>query len=212
MNKNTLKHYKLKLALKEKQFNHKMFLPLYFEDMIGDKTEVNIAELGSAMFCTIGNMWLNTKINMYASDILADEFNEMLKEARITPVIPVVKEDMENLSYSNEFFDIVHCANALDHTVNIKKALEEMKRVCKKGGWIYLRHFQNVGEHENYGGDHRWNIEPILTPFNFNKNVRIWNKENQFFLSDVFKIFDVKIGREWSYEPKDMVIIKILNI
>jgi len=207
MNDFTLKHYKLKMGRKAEQFNHKMFMPLYFEDMIGDQKEVNVAELGSAMFCTIGNLWNGTKINIYPSDILADEFNQMLKEANIKPLIPVLKEDMENLTYPDNFFDIVHCVNALDHTKNPFKALQEMKRVCKKGGWIYLRHFSCVGEIEGYAGDHQWNIEARAG------DVTIWNKQIRYYLSDIFPKLttEVKIGREWSYEPKDMVIIKIQN-
>jgi hypothetical protein len=52
-------------------------------------------------------------------------------------------------------FDIVHCVNALDHTNNPQKAIEEMKRICKPGGWIYLRHAPN--QKDKYGGIHKWN-------------------------------------------------------
>jgi SAM-dependent methyltransferase len=210
MNKNvTLNHYWRKLRSKEKQFNHVAFLPMYFEEMIGDKKEVNIAELGSAMFCTIGSLWLDCKVNMYASDIKADDFNRMLREANVEPVIPVTKEDMENLSYPDNFFDIIHCVNALDHTVNPIKALSEMERVCKPGGWIYLRHYRNVGELEKYIGEHQWNIDMIIDPASMRIDAVIGNKNDSFLLSEIFDDFTVKLGREWGYEAKDMVIIKI---
>jgi ubiquinone/menaquinone biosynthesis C-methylase UbiE len=46
--------------------------------------------------------------------------------------------------------------NALDHTKDVRKALGEMKRVCKTGGIIYLRHAPNQ---KNFlKGDHYWNV------------------------------------------------------
>jgi ubiquinone/menaquinone biosynthesis C-methylase UbiE len=204
---NTLRHYYKKISQKEAQYNHKMFLPPYFKDLIGDKKEVNIADLGSAMFCTIGDLWDGVKINMYASDILADEFNKMLKDAKITPVIPIEKQDNEKLTYADNFFDIVHCVNTLDHVVNPNKALQEMLRVCKPGGYIYLRHFPNVGVHENYSAFHQWNINMIE-----NGDVSIYNKNGfRYLLSDFFKSFKVKYFREQTYDinPKRMIVVII---
>jgi SAM-dependent methyltransferase len=216
MNKQTtLNHYQRKLKTKERTYNFPMFLPIYFDEMIGDKKEVTIAELGAAMFCTIGSLWngrdgIGIKVNMYASDIKADDFNRMLKEAGVTPVVPVTKEDMENLSYPDNFFDIVHCVNALDHTQDIKKCLQEMLRVCKPGGWIYLRHYRNVGEREKYIGEHQWNIDKdYVDNADRINDVDIWNKQTQFRLSELFPNFEVKYGREFGYEAGDMVIIKI---
>jgi ubiquinone/menaquinone biosynthesis C-methylase UbiE len=45
---------------------------------------------------------------------------------------------MEKLTYPDNYFDIVHCSNALDHTHNALPAVKEMIRVCKPGGWIYI--------------------------------------------------------------------------
>ncbi|KKT85758.1 MAG: hypothetical protein UW85_C0013G0001, partial [Parcubacteria group bacterium GW2011_GWA1_Parcubacteria_45_10] len=102
---NTLRFYKAKLPWKSKQFNRKLYLPTYFGPMIGDKKEVKIAEVGAGMFCTIGSLWKTAKVKVYPSDALADEFNKILKESGVTPLIPVAKEDMENLSYPDNFFD-----------------------------------------------------------------------------------------------------------
>src|SRR3990167_9322675 len=93
---NTLHFYRKKLPWKSSQFNKPLYLPDYFAPMIGDKKEIKIAELGSGMFCTIGSLWKTAKVNVYASDALADEFNQILKDVGITPLIPVVKENMEN--------------------------------------------------------------------------------------------------------------------
>lgn len=199
--KNTLRFYKAKLPWKAKSFNQELFyLPDYFDPMIGSKKEVAIAEIGSGMFCSIGSLWKTAKVRIYASDALADEFNKILKEAGVTPLIPVQQEDMTNLSYQDNFFDIVHCANALDHTSDPISGIKEMYRVTKPGGWIYLRHFINVGEIEGYSGLHMWNLD-----VDKDSNFIIWNRESKF------KVNNIVPGFKCSFLPdpghKQMVCI-----
>jgi len=198
---NTIYFYRKKLPRKSAQFNRELYLPDYFDLMIGDKKEVSIAEIGSGMFCTIGSLWKTAKVKVYPSDALADEYNQILKDNGVIPLIPVKKQNMENLTYSDEFFDIVHCCNALDHCTNPLKALKEMYRVCKPGGYIYLRHFVNVGEHEKYSGLHMWNIDK-----SGDKDCVIWNQNERFLLSDHFQGFNTVKKKELDYETDDMVV------
>lgn len=197
---NTLHFYRKKLPWKSKAFNKKLFLPSYFGPMIEGKTKVTIAEIGSGMFCTIGSKWKNTQIKVFPSDTLADEFNQMLKENEIIPLIPVEKQNMECLTYPDNSFDIVHCCNALDHTSSPLKAIKEMYRVCKPDGYIYLRHFSNVGENEKYSGLHMWNIDKK------GGDCVIWNTSEKFLLSDYFPGFKTVQKRELDYEADNMVI------
>lgn len=199
---NTLHFYRKKLPWKAKAFNSQLFeLPNYFAPMIGDKKKVKIAEIGAGMFCTIGSLWKTVKVTVYPSDALSDEFNQILKDAGVTPLIPVVKENMENLSYQDNFFDIVNCCNALDHTSDPIKAIKEMYRVCKPGGYICLRHFVNVGEHEQYSGLHMWNLN-----LEGEDDCVIWNKSERFLLSDHFQRFNTVKKKEIDYGTDDMVV------
>lgn len=199
--KKTLHFYRKKLPWKARQFNRKLSLPYYFKDLIGNKKEVSIAEIGSGMFCTIGSTWEGVDVSMYPSDILAEQYNQILKECDVTPLVPVEKQNMENLTYQDNSFDIVHCVNAIDHTMDILKALREMYRVCKPGGCIYLRHFINVGEKEGYYGMHMWNID-----LNEKGQCVIWNKNTKFLLSDHFgNTFSTK-KKEMDYETDDLVV------
>lgn len=202
---NTIHFYRKKLPWKAKQFNQPLHLPDYFNKMIGKKKEVTIAELGSGMFCTIGSLHKTAKVTVYPSDALADEFNQILKESNIKPLIPVEKQDMENLTYPDSFFDIVHSVNALDHTTNPLKAIYEMHRVCKPGGYIYLRHFINVGEREKYAGLHMWNIN-----IDDAGDCIIWNPKQKFSLSEHFPGFKSAKRKEMDYETEDLVV-SILN-
>ena len=47
-------------------------------------------------------------------------------------------EDVEKLTFKDDVFDTVVDTFGLEYYVNPEKALEEMKRVCKKGGHILL--------------------------------------------------------------------------
>ena len=203
--KNTSLHfYWKKLHIKEKEFNHEFQLPDYFGPMIGDKPEIMLADIGAGLFSTTGSTWPTANISVFPSDLLADEFNEMLQKAGVTPLIPVEKQNMEHLDYGDNAFDIVHCANALDHTVDPIQAIKEMYRVCKPGGWIYLRHYPHVGEHQHYCGLHMWNLDLYGE-----NDCKIWNKENVYTLSALFPSFKTELKKELSYDADLMVVSKM---
>ena len=76
-----------------------------------------------------------------------------------------------------------------------------MYRVCKPGGFIYLRHFVNVGESERYSGLHLWNID-----LNAKGDCLVWNPDKKFLLSDYFRGFKSVKKREMDYETDDLVV------
>jgi len=172
-----------KLPAKARSFNHDFELPDYFAPMIGDKKEVWIADLGAGVISTTGNTFKDVKVHLVPSDVYADEYKEFYQMKGIKQHIPMEQQDMECLTYKDEMFDIVHCANALDHTVDPFDALREMYRVCKKGGWIYLRHIPKEGINNRYSLQHQWNIELI------DNDCLIWNYDHKFTLSYCVKGF-----------------------
>ena len=94
-------------------------------------------------------------------------------------------QDMENLSYEDNSFDIVHCRNALDHTKNAQKALEEMIRICKPGGTVFIKCWL---DQKDTGYKHYWNAKEDGT------------FEGGFSLKDYgFKIHYVNHGGERRY-------------
>ena len=157
--KNTLYFYRAKFRSKLALFNKEAELSDYFGPMIGDKKEVKIAELAAGPICTIGNYWKDIKVDIYASDVLQNEYAPSWDKYKATPIVPVRYQDMENLTYPNEYFDIVHCVNALDHTLDPKKAIKEILRICKPGGWIYLRHAPD--QRKRYRGIHAWDANMV---------------------------------------------------
>lgn len=195
--KNTIYFYRVKFKSKLAKFNYPSELPGYFESMIGGKKEVTIAELGAGPICTIGNSWKDVKVKIYASDILQDEFAPWWERYNAIPIISVEYQDMEHLTYPDEFFDIVHCVNAIDHTRDARQALKEILRVCKPGGWIYLRHYSN--QRKRYRGMHEWNIDIIDGECTF-------SGPKEKFLLSAFGNFKTSIVET----PKDNLITSIL--
>ena len=197
----TLHHYMKTMFAKAETFNRVFLIDDYFIPMIGDKKEVKIADIGSGMFSTTGNFLKGVKINLYPSDELADEYMAGLKQHGIKPLFPIEKQNMENLTYPDNMFDIVHCVNALDHTENPDKAIKEMYRVCKKGGWIYLRHHFNTARTQRNRGLHHWNITITI-----NADCIFWGNRGCFLLSDCVDGFKNISKKETGYEKYSMVV------
>jgi len=125
--------------------NFNKSIPLIDEllQFVGDKKELKIADLGSGPVSSIGSYLPGVKVVVYPSDIQDwaqwwEKRRQWWKDDDLKPFIPVDRQDMEKLTYPDEFFDIVWCHNAVDHTRNAKEAVKEMIRVCKTGGWIVI--------------------------------------------------------------------------
>ena len=152
-------HYRVNTKFLFRDYNKLFPLPYYFRDMVYKHGTYKIADIGAGPVCRLGGKHAGSDIQITASDVMAKEYKEVTDElAKMTgqPLLILVEyQDMENLTYPDESFDIVHCVNAIDHTRNARKSIEEMKRICKKGGWIYLRHAPYQKKHLR--GDHYWN-------------------------------------------------------
>jgi len=51
---------------------------------------------------------------------------------------PVVQGDMRYINSSDNSWDIVTCLHAIEHCPDPKKAIKEMMRVLKPGGWLFI--------------------------------------------------------------------------
>ena len=136
------------------KFNKPLLLADYLLPMIGDKKEVKIADIGSGPWSVIGSYLPGIRVEIYHSDI--QDFGPFWEQRQMKPVISVERQDMEKLTYPDNFFDIVHSNNALDHTKNAKEAVKEMIRVCKVDGWVYIHCWLNQ---LSTGYRHCWNAK-----------------------------------------------------
>jgi len=154
----------------------------YLLPLVGDLDSVHILDVGSGCLPTLAHHHPTVPVFLTSCDILADRYQGFLDRYGVTSTVQC--QDMERLSYWSGSFDIVHCSNALDHTPDPIRAVLEMVRVCRPGGWVYLRHIRNVGLKERYHGPHQWNI--VETEY---KDCRFWNADKDLLLSDYISGF-----------------------
>lgn len=121
---------------KIKQYNQPLPLVDYLVKLVGDRKEVKIADIGSGPFPITGQLLEGVNVEMYPMD--QSNFDYFWERYSATPIFPIEVQDMENLTYPDGYFDIVHCVNALDHTKDALKALKEFIRVVKPDGHIYI--------------------------------------------------------------------------
>ena len=55
-----------------------------------------------------------------------------------SPIVDV-KADILDLPFEDESFDVIFCNHVLEHIIDNKKAMSELYRVMKKGGWGILQ-------------------------------------------------------------------------
>lgn len=108
----------------------------YLIPLIGFKKEVSILDVGSGPYPITGQYLTGVSVKTTHCD--KQDFAKFWEELGEEPMVQIEKQDMENLTYPDNSFDIVHCVNALDHTKDALAALEEMLRVCKSNGWVYI--------------------------------------------------------------------------
>lgn len=126
--------------------NYRRFLPYGYE-----KQRPNALSPGTLSLERHRLMWLYLK---YETDF----FNENLKVLHIAPEqsfykkfkklknidyltcdlnspLADIKADIQNLPFEDNSFDVIFCNHVLEHVNDDKKALSELYRVMKKGGW-----------------------------------------------------------------------------
>ncbi len=136
------------------KFNKLLPLADYLIPLIDDKKNVKIADIGSGPFSIIGRFLEGIDIEIYSSD--KQNFADFWTKHKIIPKFPIDYQDMEKLTYPDNYFDIVCCLNALDHTKDALAATKEMIRICKPKGWIYVK--CNLDQLDT-GGKHFWNVK-----------------------------------------------------
>ncbi len=51
----------------------------------------------------------------------------------------MLKMDITNILFKNEVFDVILCSHVLEHVEDDKRAMREIFRVLKKGGWAIIQ-------------------------------------------------------------------------
>lgn len=146
--------------------------------LIGDQEKVSVLDAGAGPYGIIYCKFAN------GADLTVTPIDH-----RDFPGI--TKENMEDLPYSDNTFDIVQTINALDHTKYAKKALQELIRVAKN--WVYID--CNLIQRTTSGGWHYWDAQ---------EDGRFISKNDEFDLKDFG--FEVKLVNNGETRSRNQII------
>ena len=78
---------------------------------------------------------------VYALDLekeRIDELNKIIKTRQEFSGIKTFEGSLTNIPFKEKFFDLILCSEVLEHIKEDKKALSELSRVLKQGGYLIL--------------------------------------------------------------------------
>ncbi len=128
-----------RISIHEKYSTNKMGLSNWYFTIYQIENGVKVLELG----CGTGSMWIEHKDVIHkCSQIVFSDFSEgMLAAARENigefENVEYRIIDIQNIPFEDEYFDIVIANYMLYHVPDINKAVSEVSRVLKKGGYFY---------------------------------------------------------------------------
>jgi SAM-dependent methyltransferase len=123
--------------------------------------EVSILDVGAGPVTWLGYLYPGKKLTIVPVDPLADEYDRLLRDAKLDPPIRTVRVAGEALAehFGSRRFDIAYATNSLDHSADPFTIISNMAAVVRPGGVVLLRHKRNEGDSAQYGGLHQWNFD-----------------------------------------------------
>lgn len=125
-----------------------------------DKVDVDILDVGAGPITRLGKTAPGRKIRLVATDLLAIQYDQMLSDLKVEPLLRTIFADAEKLvaQFGPESFDIVHAQNTVDHMEHPLIAMQQMIDVTRPGGFVYLRHEENEGTRTGFYTLHQWDF------------------------------------------------------
>ena len=122
---------------------------------------VSILDVGAGPLTSLGYRYPGKTLTIVPVDPLADEYERLLRAARLTAPIRTTRVAGEDLleHFGPGRFDIAYACNSLDHSADPLEIVSNMVAVVRPGGIVLLRHKRNEGEQARYGGLHQWNFD-----------------------------------------------------
>jgi SAM-dependent methyltransferase len=125
------------------------------------RARVSILDVGAGPLTGVGARYRGKDLAVTAVDLLAREYDCILRERGIDPRIrtqPVSGEDLLE-RFLPDSFDVAFARNALDHALDPLPIIENMVAVVRTGGYVVLRHAPNEAVTERYEQLHQWNFD-----------------------------------------------------
>jgi len=97
----------------------------------------NILEIGCGIGSVSAHLAKNDSVKVWGTDFDSDEINIAKKLHSENDQLKLQVEDASNLSFKNEYFDMVVSQNVFHHIPQWDKAIYEISRVLKINGYLY---------------------------------------------------------------------------
>lgn len=124
------------------------------------------------------------------TDVLKNNKNINYISCDIDPTKAMRKEDITNISFSDESFDYIICNHVLEHIPNEQKALSELRRVLKAGGELIITVPLCIDNKNTYENNLITSDEERLMNYGQRDHVRLYGLDFVQRLSDSY--FDAK--------------------
>jgi SAM-dependent methyltransferase len=125
--------------------------------------QISILDVGAGPVTWLGYRYRGKRLTVVPVDPLADEYNRLLRDARLDPPVQTIRVAGEALlqHFGPGRFDIAFAINSLDHSADPFTIISNMVGVVRPGGVVILNHGRNEGERTKYGGLHQWNFDVV---------------------------------------------------
>jgi SAM-dependent methyltransferase len=119
-----------------------------------------ILDVGSGPLTSINKKCGFCQISITAVDPLADFYNEILAKREITPPVRTELGWGERLTeqFGENQFEITYSRNAIDHSYDPIKCIDEMIKVTKKNHYVIAEINERGGSLEGWTGLHQWDF------------------------------------------------------
>lgn len=164
-----------------------------------------VLDVGAGPLTSLGKTAPGKAIQVRAVDPLADDYDKLLAEAKAEPPVRTEKcrgEDLDTV-FGENTFHLAHARNCLDHSEDPVRAIEQMMKVTKPLGYVYMEHWTDEGEAEEYRGLHQWNFRCEDGRF------IIWNLKSRTDLGDVLGTRATLECKSGMSEGKSVVTVTI---
>ncbi len=83
--------------------------------------------------------YLQALVDLHAREVIGVDLNPAVAQERIKyPTVTILSGDIRKIPYPDGYFDFVCCNGVVHHTENPEAIIQELTRVLKKGGYLFL--------------------------------------------------------------------------